>query len=175
MSKLYVACGIPGSGKSTYLANYVKEFYQDECSNMYKIVSRDAIRFSLLKEGDDYFSCEREVFNIFIKEIFNALREGKDCFADATHLTKASRKKLFNALLDYNKNHFDKGFLKIDGINAIYIDTPLEICLERNENRTGLSHVPSNKIEEMYINFQKPMKEEGFDNIIIINYEGKEI
>ena len=150
MSKLYVACGIPGSGKSTYLANYVKEFYQDECSNMYKIVSRDAIRFSLLKEGDDYFSCEREVFNIFIKEIFNAL-------------------------LDYNKNHFDRGFLKIDGINAIYIDTPLEICLERNENRTGLAHVPSNKIKEMYINFQKPMKEEGFDNIITINYGEKEI
>ena len=73
MSKLYVACGIPGSGKSTYLANYVKSHYTNKLSNMYKIVSRDAIRFSLLKEGDDYFSCEREVFNTFIKEIFNTL------------------------------------------------------------------------------------------------------
>ena len=175
MSKLYVACGIPGSGKSTYLANYVKEFYSDEYSNMYKIISRDAIRFSLLEKEEDYFSHEQEVFNIFIKEIFNALREGKDCFADATHLTRVSRKKLFNAILDCNKKYFDKGFLKVDKIYAIYLNTPLEVCLERNENRTGLAHVPSNKIEEMYINSQKPMKEEGFDNIITINYGEKEI
>ena len=170
MSKLYLMCGIPGSGKSTYLANYVKSHYTDEFSNMYKIVSRDAIRFSLLKEGDDYFSCEREVFNIFIKEIFNALREGKDCFADATHLTRVSRKKLFNAILDCNKRYFDKGFLKVDKIYAIYLNTPLDICLERNENRTGLAHVPPKRIEEMYHNFQKPTIEEGFNSIFTINY-----
>lgn len=170
MSKLYVACGIPGSGKSTYLANYVKEFYQDECSNMYKIISRDAIRFSLLEKEEDYFSHEQEVFNIFVKEIFNTLREGKTCFADATHLTRASRKKLFNAILDYNKRHFDKGFLKVDKIYAIYLNTPLEVCLERNENRTGLAHVPPKRIEEMYRNFQKPTIEEGFNSIFTINY-----
>ena len=124
---------------------------------------------------DTYAKVRLDYIKENVEEIFNTLREGKDCFADATHLTKASRKKLFNALLDYNKNYFDKGFLKVDSINAIYLNTPLEICLERNEKRTGLAHVPSNKIEEMYINLQKPTEEEGFDNIIIINCKERKI
>ena len=58
MNKLYLMVGIPGSGKSTFIAN-TKEVRT-------LIVSRDAIRFSMVSEGESYFKKEKEVFNTFI-------------------------------------------------------------------------------------------------------------
>ena len=66
---LWIMVGCPASGKSTYLANKA-------LSNSV-IVSRDAIRFNLLRPGDDYFSKEKEVFEkyknlkqIIVKDIW---------------------------------------------------------------------------------------------------------
>ena len=47
---LYISCGIPGSGKSTFLK---KHFGPDEL-----IVSRDDIRFQVLGEAEEYFSLD---------------------------------------------------------------------------------------------------------------------
>ena len=158
-------CGAPGSGKSTWLEEKViKNIYAKPAT----VVSRDKIRFALVKEDEQYFSKENEVWEKFITQIKEDLEKWsvEEVYVDATHLNIASRSKLLRALGDS---------LKGVEVNAIWFDLPVETCLERNENRTGLAHVPSNKIEEMYINFQRPMKEEGFDNIIAINYRKKEI
>ena len=58
---LYISCGVPGSGKSTFLKNHTKP---NEA-----IISRDEIRFNLLKDGEDYFSHENEVFDKFVDNI----------------------------------------------------------------------------------------------------------
>ena len=58
MRELFIICGVPGSGKSTFLRNYVKE-----PSSV--VISRDAIRFSLLKEDSDYFEYEPIVEQMF--------------------------------------------------------------------------------------------------------------
>lgn len=54
---LYVMIGIPGSGKSTWAKANKKE------KDIY--VSRDEVRFSLLQDGDEYFSKEKEVLKEF--------------------------------------------------------------------------------------------------------------
>ena len=46
--------GCPGSGKSTWAKKHLPDTYY---------VSRDEVRFSLLQDGEDYFSHEKEVFN----------------------------------------------------------------------------------------------------------------
>ena len=51
-------CGPAGSGKSTWLIKQMKS-KTDVC------ISRDNIRFGLLKEGEDYFAHEDRVKNIF--------------------------------------------------------------------------------------------------------------
>ena len=76
MSKMYMVIGAPGCGKSTYIQNHLKE---NEI-----VISRDKIRFSLLKDTDEYFSKEKEVYNEFIKQINAAIADNKDFYVDQT-------------------------------------------------------------------------------------------
>jgi predicted kinase len=54
-------------------------------------------------------------------------------------------------------------------IIAIYFDIPFKMCLQRNTLRTR--KVPEDVIERMYasIHANPPTKDEGFDDIIVIN------
>ena len=63
---LWMMCGIPGAGKSTWISNN-KNFF----SGSINVVSRDKIRFALLDEGEDYFSRENDVWSNFISEAKN--------------------------------------------------------------------------------------------------------
>ena len=57
---LFINIGLPGSGKSTFCENHMRHF---------PIISRDRIRFSLLKDKDAYFSNEKEVFGELLFKI----------------------------------------------------------------------------------------------------------
>ena len=57
---LYILIGVPGVGKSYFAKKKLME------GPGWKYISRDEIRYSLLKEGEDYFSHENEVFEKFI-------------------------------------------------------------------------------------------------------------
>ena len=65
---LWLLAGCPGSGKSYWVARQPNA----------TVVSRDAIRFSLLKDGDEYFSKEKEVKKEFLRQIQEALENGDE-------------------------------------------------------------------------------------------------
>lgn len=161
MNKVYIMMGLPGSGKSTFLKNYIKPL----CNiNIAKIVSRDEIRFSLLKEGEDYFSHEEEVKKIFWETINNALIDGYNVFVDQTSLNKASRKLLLNHI-----------YKNID-INIIFVDTPCFNCIENNDTRIGTkAFVPKGVIRRMSCQLEPPTYDEGFKNIYTYNIYTDEI
>ena len=152
-SKLWMTVGIPGAGKSYWITNHIDFF-----TGSVRIISRDAIRFNLLGENDNYFSKEKEVFNSFVNNIKDSLNKNENKIADATHINGSSRGKLLRALGDS---------LKDVEINVIVIDTCLAKCLEQNEKREGRSIVPETAIRNMWSNFSMPVLEEGFDNIYI--------
>lgn len=156
MAKLFLTMGIAGSGKSTWCKNHF-----DFTKISY--VSRDEIRFSLVAEDEEYFSKENEVFRQFVYEINDALNLGIDVVADATHLNAASRNKLISLIK-----------APVDEINVIWIKTPLEIALERNEGRTGRTYVPKSVIRRMFYQMEEPTFEEGFNKIYIVE-DGKPI
>lgn len=154
---LYISCGVPGSGKSTFL----NEFKGKE----EVIISRDNIRFALLKPGEDYFSHEKEVYAKFLDNIAKNIKAGYNVYADATHLNEKSRYLLLHQL-------HNKGCRPLE-INAIYFNVPLETCLERNEYRKGTAaYVPRGEIRRMYQQFVPPKGYEGFNNIWSVNSEG---
>lgn len=154
---LYVSCGVPGSGKSTFLEEVKGE---NEV-----IISRDKIRFAILKPGEDYFSHEKEVYSNFLYTITNYINKGINVYADATHLNEKSRYKLLYEL----KN---RG-CKPSEINAIYFNVPLKICLERNQKRFGTkTFVPEDSLMQMYGSFTVPQQYEGFNNIYSVDEDG---
>lgn len=153
--KIYMVCGIPGAGKSTWLKNHGNGL----------IVSRDEIRFKMLDEDDEYFDKEKEVFEEFINSIqtiININHKGR-IFIDATHLNPISRKKVLSKLKLKRGNE----------LYAIYFDVPLDICLERNNKRTGRSYVPEDVIVDMYNNFVVPTLDEGFLGICKVDENGQ--
>lgn len=153
---LFLCCGIPGAGKSTW----VREHMNIDAD---AYISRDLIRFSLLNEGQAYFEVEDKVRQSFFAEIENhTIDEGNDynVFVDATHLTPKSRAQV--------RKHIKGHPYKI----AVSFETPLEIALERNKQRTGRALVPDSVIYNMYSSYKKPTLEEGFDEVWHVNFEG---
>lgn len=155
--KLYIMCGIPGSGKSTYL--------KTRFSQRPLIISRDEIRFAMVGEDEEYFSHEKEVYDEFINQILDALKFSSEIFVDATHLNERSRAKLLRSLGKH---------LKDVEVNAIWVRTTLDTALSQNENRKGTrAYVPPSVIRRMNSQFAPPTKEEGFEHIYVID-RGKE-
>ena len=156
MSALYILCGIPGSGKSTWARKIVNEYGNDKVA----WVSRDKIRFDLVKPEEEYFSRETEVMDKFVTEIQNAIEDHIPfILADATHLTRKSRMQLLNRLS-----------LNGSTIQYVYFDVPLGTAKERNAQRSGRERVPDSVIERMYWSFSKPAA-----NVMVIDENGKEV
>lgn len=149
MSKLFLMMGAPGSGKSYWAEHHV--------TSVDKYISRDEIRFSMLEDGDDYFAKEGKVFDDFIKQINCSLMIYDNVFADATHLNFSSRNKTISRIT-----------APVDEINVIFLDTPLELCLERNAKRTGRKFVPEDTIIDMYNRIRLPEFEEGIKKLYIV-------
>ena len=135
MANLYLMCGVPGAGKSTFIK---KRTRLDHAI----VVSRDAIRFSIVKPDEEYFSHEDEVVKIFWEQINKALAEDKDVFVDQTSLTPKSRKWLLQHATGY------------EHANVIWIDEDLETCLERNQHKPV--KVPEAAIRQMYASYRRP-------------------
>lgn len=140
--KVWLLSGVPGSGKTTWVKEQIAKKGGVHCS-------RDEIRFSLLKEGEDYFAHENEVVALWLEKVTNAINnpEVKDVYIDATHLTEKARQKTISAL--------PKGEYFI---TTVFFDVPLEICIERNDNRKGRALVPHSVIRSMYASYNQNTK-----------------
>jgi predicted kinase len=156
--KLYLMCGIPGSGKSYWIR-------ENTSGNDVAVISRDEIRFSVLSDDDEYFSREHTVWRLYVTKAQEALDNPtiKDVVLDATHLNEASRKKILNALT-INKEKVS--------ICSIVMMTPLDVALMRNSKRKGRSYVPERAIRNMYDSFTLPKEDEGFDIIYRVAEKG---
>ena len=78
-------------------------------------------------------------------------------FADATHLNFASRNKTISRIN-----------VPVDEINVVFLNTPLDICIERNAKREGRKFVPETVIKDMFSRIKVPEKEEGISKVYII-------
>ena len=153
--KLYIMCGPAGSGKTTWIREHATPGTSAH-------ISRDRIRFCIVKEDEYYFSKEDEVYEEFIRQIAHAFEIPwvDEVYADATHLTSKSRHKLVLAV--------EKYFLNFDLI-AIVVKPELEQCLAQNAQRTGRECVPETVIRNMYTSYQSPLQDNLRYDMIIEN------
>lgn len=143
---LYLMVGPAGSGKSTWLAHNART---DSC-----VVSRDAIRFNLVKEDEPYFSRENEVFDQYIYDIQEALNSTayEAVYCDATHLNEQARNKVLDRL----------DLSDVAQIYALVIRPPLDEILKRNANRSGREFVPEAVIKRMYNSYTDPAADKKY-------------
>lgn len=115
--KAVITFGLPGSGKTTYLqANYSGQY----------IISADNIKPTLAGWDESNPSIVHQESVRLAKElVVQAVKEKVDFVFDSGSINTK-----------YSRNLFE--FIALSGydIHLIIFDTPLEVCLERNRNRS---------------------------------------
>ena len=148
MKTIFLLCGPPASGKSSWAAKRAIPGHS-------AIISRDRIRFEKLKDGEDYFAHEDEVLEEFYEQINAAIKAPwvDEVYIDATHLTKKARnatmEKICIPMLDSH-------------VIAVAFDVPADVCLIRNERRTGRAYVPPKAVQRMHKQFKIPTDKEVY-------------
>lgn len=166
MNYLIMFCGIPGSGKSTEARRMAGSLTARGLTVEH--ISRDKLRFSMISDESEYFSKEKEVFSKFVEKMNNSLNKNNCTIIDATHISKASRAKILRRVEDPANVR----------LLVLYLTTPIDVCMQQNDLRTGRERVPHEAIERMVEGFETPTEKEfmkfGFDSVEIWEKPWKE-
>jgi predicted kinase len=153
MSELMMLCGIPTSGKSTYVQKLLKIPYW---SNAVVLSTDTYIEKEAQRLGLTYNEIFDDVISDATRELelqFNMAKDkGKDIIWDQTNLTVKARKKKLTKIPSYYKR------------GIAYFQISLEEALERNKHREG-KFIPESILKRMYHQFEIPTTQEDFDYI----------
>lgn len=139
--KLIITVGLPGSGKSTYLARLGVN-----------AISSDEVRRLIADDPHDQ-SMNARIFSVIRYLIRQRIAaERPVTYVDATHLTPWERKPYIKIAQRY-------GCM----LEALFFDVPIDICLARNQARERM--VPEAAIRKMAQQMIPPSQEEGFAEI----------
>ncbi len=139
-----LAVGLPGSGKSAWFERHG-----------IRPLSSDQVRGLLL---DDETNQSRQGLVFWALRFLLRMRllAGRPAsYLDATHLTRAERRPYIRMAERY-------GY----AIEALFFDTPVEVCLERNLQQSR--QVPEEGVLRMAAKLRPPRYEEGFRKITVI-------
>ena len=139
--RIILTVGLPGSGKSTWLAQ-----------RGLNAISTDLIR-EVLSDDATNQDIHARVFATVRYLIRQRLAIHRAVtYVDATHLTRAERKPYLRIAEWYRCD-----------VEVLFFDVPLSVCLERNGRRDRV--VPPDAIRAMALKLQAPELSEGFSRI----------
>ena len=149
--ELVMICGIPCSGKSTYVNKLLTYEYWE---NAVVLSTDNYIEEQAKRLGMTY----NEVFQDCIDEatrqlemsFVRAKEEGKRIIWDQTNLSIKTRKKKLTKVPSIYKR------------TVVWFQVDLEEALKRNGTREG-KFIPESILKRMYHQFEVPTLEEGFD------------
>lgn len=148
MSTFIMLCGLPASGKSTWVSsNSTQDAVVLSTDNYIEEVAK--------KQGKTYNDVFFEVYKDAEKELDTqlkeALRDNRFIFWDQTNLDFKTRRYKLRRIPEY--------YTKV----AVFFEISLEEALRRN-TRPG-KVIPESTIIQMHSKYKTPMREEGFDLI----------
>jgi predicted kinase len=149
-SKNYTLIGVPGAGKSTWIAN---QLWVNDC--VY-ISSDQLIEEEAQRQGKTYNDVFKDYVNtaisLMLEQVITARDSGKNIVWDQTSVSVKSRKKKFQMLPDY------------EHIAVVFATPPRDELEQRLASRPG-KNIPWEVVNSMINNFEMPTKEEGFTEI----------
>ena len=93
--------------------------------------------------------------------IENAIKNGENIVIDNTNPLREDRARYIGAISGHG--------YKIDGY---FMQSRLQDCIERNEQRTGKEKVPRNAIAATSNKLELPDYDEGFDSLYFVSFDG---
>jgi predicted kinase len=148
---LYITVGLPGSGKSTYVKNFIKD-------KDIEYLSSDSLRAIYGKSEEDQ-TVTPLVFGHIKRKVDEFLKDGKNVLVDATSVNRKERSDYINTAKKYGAK-----------VVAIVFKMDRQGLIDRNKKRgeQGGRVVPDFVIDKMLAKFEEPSYIEGIDVIIYV-------
>ena len=149
--ELVMLCGIPCSGKSTYVNKLLTYEYWENAIILStdNYIEEQAKRLGMTY-NEVFQDCIDEATRQLEMSFVGAKEEGKRIIWDQTNLSiKTRKKKLIKVPSIYKRT-------------AVWFQVDLEEALKRNKTREG-KFIPESILKRMYHQFEVPTLEEGFD------------
>ena len=148
---LYITVGLPGSGKSTYVKNFIKD-------KEIEYLSSDSLRAVYGKSEEDQ-TVTPLVFGHIKRKVDEFLKDGKNVLVDATSVNRKERSDYIKTAKKYGAK-----------IVVIVFKMDRQGLIERNKKRgeQGGRVVPDWVIDKMLAKFEEPSYSEGIDVMIYV-------
>ena len=150
MSKCYQLVGVPGAGKSTWVAN---QNWAKDCAYISTDHYVEKFARRMGKTYNEVFDLVMpRAVNLMTRAVVRAREAGKDIIWDQTSMSIKSRKRKFNMLRDY------------EHIAVVFKTPEKEELARRLASRPG-KNIPDHVIRSMIDNYDVPTEDEGFKEI----------
>jgi predicted kinase len=151
MSTIYIAVGLPGSGKSTYAKNFIK-------GKDIEYLSSDELRAVFGKSEEDQ-TVTPLVFGHIKRKVDEFLKDGKNVLVDATSVNRRERADYITTAKKYGAK-----------VVVLVFKMDRQGLIDRNKKRGEQDGrvVPDWVIDKMLTKYEEPSTSEGIDEVIYV-------
>jgi len=159
-----LVCGLPGAGKSSLVRAY------RDVNSTGIFIEYDEIEADTMQSGDteDSIQAWKMARTKAMQQLEMAFKEHSPVvFMDDNFFLRSMRKAVYHLCQIHAASRSIR-------LGLIYYETPLDVCLERNQSREITKRIPAAIIERMHTNFESPFHNQAAWEANSVRLDGAE-